>query len=313
MSTKSPLVSIIIPTYNRAHLIKETLDSILAQTYQNWECIVVDDGSTDDTDAIMANFLARDSRFQYRHRPKDRLAGGNAARNYGFEVSLGEFVQWFDSDDLMMPEKLEFKLNSILESNCDFVVCEGGELIDPKQMTYIKKWKIFHTEFSLLEHLKGNLVFGTNGPLFKKKYLENIPLFDEHLIISQEWEFFSRLLISRPKFSLLNKVLYTYRNETDGKRKVITKKKFSNKMKAQSKIIGLLNNTSFADHQYDYEIRKYFFGILKFNIKRSFKNSFYSEIPVLLRSIILVLNFNFVKEGVSRVLKKPKIIFRILK
>ena len=91
---KEPLVSIIIPTYNRAHLIGETLGSVLAQTYQNWECIVVDDGSTDNTEAVLATFTAKDSRFQYDQRPKDRLAGGNAARNYGFELSKGEYINW---------------------------------------------------------------------------------------------------------------------------------------------------------------------------------------------------------------------------
>src|SRR5690554_6998972 len=102
MTDQNPLVSIIIPTYNRAHLIGETLDSVLAQTYQNWECIVVDDGSTDNTDEVMAEYMAKDSRFQYHHRPEDRLPGGNAARNYGFEVSKGEYIQWFDSDDIML-------------------------------------------------------------------------------------------------------------------------------------------------------------------------------------------------------------------
>lgn len=109
MPSSSPLVSIIIPTYNRAHLIGETLDSVLAQTYQNWECIVVDDGSTDGTDEVMAAYMAKDTRFQYHHRPKDRLPGGNAARNYGFEVSKGEYIQWFDSDDLMLPEFINEK------------------------------------------------------------------------------------------------------------------------------------------------------------------------------------------------------------
>lgn len=92
MSQKEPLVSIIIPTYNRAHLIGETLDSVLAQTYENWECIVVDDGSTDHTDEVMAEYCAKDSRFRYFHRPDTHKPGGNGARNYGFLMSRGEFV-----------------------------------------------------------------------------------------------------------------------------------------------------------------------------------------------------------------------------
>jgi glycosyltransferase involved in cell wall biosynthesis len=95
-----PIVSIIIPTYNRAHLIGETLDSVLAQTYTNWECIIVDDGSTDNTDEVVEEYVKKDSRFKYYHRPDEHLPGGNGARNYGFKMSKGEYVNWLDSDDL---------------------------------------------------------------------------------------------------------------------------------------------------------------------------------------------------------------------
>jgi glycosyltransferase involved in cell wall biosynthesis len=98
---KPPLVSIIIPTFNRAHLIGETLDSVLTQTYTNWECIVVDDGSTDETDNLVTDFCKRDHRFQYHHRPSDGPKGANACRNFGFEVSKGEYIQLLDSDDVL--------------------------------------------------------------------------------------------------------------------------------------------------------------------------------------------------------------------
>ena len=71
--TNNPLVSIIIPTYNRAHLIGETLDSVLAQTYQNWECIIVDDGSSDNTDDVVNDYVKKDPRFKYYYRPDEHL------------------------------------------------------------------------------------------------------------------------------------------------------------------------------------------------------------------------------------------------
>ena len=78
----APLVSIIIPTYNRAHLIGETLDSVLAQTYQNWECIIVDDGSSDNTDEVIGAYVEKDSRFKYYHRSdKDLPKEPSASRN----------------------------------------------------------------------------------------------------------------------------------------------------------------------------------------------------------------------------------------
>ena len=82
----------IIPTYNRAHLIGETLDSVLAQTYQHWECIIVDDGSSHNTDRVVSEYVKKDSWFKYYHRPDEHLPGGNGARNYGFKMSQGKFI-----------------------------------------------------------------------------------------------------------------------------------------------------------------------------------------------------------------------------
>lgn len=118
----TPLVSIIIPTFNRASLIGETLDSVLAQTYTNWECLIVDDGSTDDTKEVVEEYVKNDSRVQYYHRPKDRPKGANACRNYGFELSKGEFVIFFDSDDKMTINHVEVKVKTLLENNVDYVI-----------------------------------------------------------------------------------------------------------------------------------------------------------------------------------------------
>ena len=86
MIKKSPLVSIIIPSYNRAKLLEETLDSILAQTWKNWECIVVDDGSTDSTEELLKMKYLNDKRFTWYRRPQDVPKGANACRNYGFQI-----------------------------------------------------------------------------------------------------------------------------------------------------------------------------------------------------------------------------------
>ena len=105
-----PLVSIIIPTFNRSQLICETLDSVLAQTYENWECIIVDDGSTDDTKTVVSEYVKKDSRFQFHHRPINRPKGGNAARNFGYENSKGEYINWIDDDDIMLEDFIKIKI-----------------------------------------------------------------------------------------------------------------------------------------------------------------------------------------------------------
>src|SRR5690606_35891784 len=104
------LISVIIPTYNRGDLIGKTLDSLLAQTYLNWECIVVDDGSTDYTAELMSFYCTENDRIKFYDRPETKNKGANACRNFGFQISNGEFINWFDSDDIMHPEFLEKKI-----------------------------------------------------------------------------------------------------------------------------------------------------------------------------------------------------------
>src|SRR5690606_1544911 len=111
------LVSIVIPTYNRAHFVGETLNSVLAQTHQNWECIIVDDGSTDNTEDVIKKFLEKDKRFQFYKRPDDRVKGPNACRNYGFEKTKGDYINFFDDDDLMVTNRVELQLKNLIENN----------------------------------------------------------------------------------------------------------------------------------------------------------------------------------------------------
>src|SRR5690606_13724900 len=127
MNPTQPLVSIIIPTYNRAHLISETLDSVLAQTYTHWECIVVDDGSNDMTDAVLKAYCQNDSRFSYYKRPLYIKKGPSACRNFGYEKSNGAFIQWFDSDDKMHPEKLQLKIEAAQKYQADVIIDNHSE------------------------------------------------------------------------------------------------------------------------------------------------------------------------------------------
>ena len=100
-------VSIIIPVYNRSELIRETLDSVLEQTYSNWQCIAVDDGSTDNSMDILAEYANKDNRFTFFQRPESRSKGANACRNIGLQNAVGDYVMFLDSDDLLSPTCLE--------------------------------------------------------------------------------------------------------------------------------------------------------------------------------------------------------------
>ena len=111
--SKQPLVSVIIPTYNRAYCLPRTLDSALAQTHANVELLVIDDGSTDDTRALIAQQYGHEPRVRYVYQENQRVA---AARNRGLAMAEGKYVAFLDSDDLWEPWKLELQV-ACLEQN----------------------------------------------------------------------------------------------------------------------------------------------------------------------------------------------------
>lgn len=120
----SKLVSIIIATYNRAAFIESTLNAIASQTYQNFECIIIDDGSTDNTEAVVDPIVNSDYRFNYIVRPNTVKKGANYSRNYGFSLSKGEYIKFFDSDDLMLPDHIKVCVTTLEQGNYDFVVAD---------------------------------------------------------------------------------------------------------------------------------------------------------------------------------------------
>jgi glycosyltransferase involved in cell wall biosynthesis len=207
----NPLVSIIIPAYNRADLIGETLDSVLAQTYLNWECILVDDGSTDDTKAVVKQYVDKDARFILVERPNEHKPGGNGARNYGFNISKGKYIQWFDSDDLMHPELLKrkteiFKKNSQLKSVISQMAFFVGNL---DNITFITKLNHQHKLYEDVITYQTALYQGSI--MFEANFIKNTKEFwDEDLSRAQEYEFFSRLYVKNEIETLIIKETYAF-------------------------------------------------------------------------------------------------------
>ncbi len=208
MTLKNAIVSIIIPTYNRAHLIGETLDSVLSQTWPNWECLVIDDGSTDYTAELLEFYCEKNKRISFLHRPENRPKGANTCRNYGFELSKGKYINWFDSDDIMHPEKLEFQLNSLENSDFSYSICKT--LIFKKSVSNpigLQSEEIVSSR-PKLDYLTMKIGWLTQAPLWKKEFLKNFEeLFDEDLKAAQEWEFHVRMLHTESEYAVVNKVL----------------------------------------------------------------------------------------------------------
>jgi len=203
MNKEQPLVSIIIPTYNRAHLIGETLDSVLAQTYSHWECIVVDDGSTDNTAEVVQSYLDKNPRFQYHHRPKKRLKGANACRNYGLKIIKGDFFLFLDDDDLLADFSLSNRMKTIsLNSKEDiyiFKMMRFTNKVGDLNLIVNKEFK--SKEEALIMFLKHQIPWQISS-LFLNSDFKNLR-FNENLIRFQDVAYGIQLLLNIKKTSEL--------------------------------------------------------------------------------------------------------------
>ncbi len=191
----SPLVSIIIPSYNRESLIGETLTSIIKQTYTHWECIVVDDGSTDRSMEVLRQFQEQDTRIKVFSR--DRLPkGAPMCRNIGLAKASGDYVIYLDSDDVLAPFCLEQRVTLFQEnSGCQFLVFKA--LLFKKEVNDADRvWNIETDENDLVRFLRMDALWQTTGPIYKRDYLMKMNGFKEELPFWQDFDLHLRCLFS---------------------------------------------------------------------------------------------------------------------
>lgn len=252
------LVSIIIPTYNRAHLIEATIESIVLQTYQNWECIVVDDGSEDSTESILNSYSSKDNRIKFFKRPENLKKGANSCRNYGFDVSSGEFINWFDSDDIMLEDFLENKIATITPQT-QFVIGTGYYWFQETDRRTVLK--VESTENLFLDYVMWKLEIITNSVLFKRKFLHDKELFNPSMKRGQEAEFFSRLFFdcTRSQFKVIHSADFLYRQHENSK---TSKNKKYNKGYKESLFFFLFENFKRSEQIKSAELLDYFYDKL---------------------------------------------------
>lgn len=193
----SPLVSVVVPTYNYARYIEETLNSLRQQSLTDWECIVVDDGSTDDTAAIVARF-AGDKRIRYVWQQNAKQA---AARNNGIRRARGEYLQFLDADDLLESEKLESQVKFLELHNDVDVIYSNVRYFDsdrPREQRRAndkdEEWMpaVSGAGDEILLRLVQNNIMPVNSALLRRATVDEVGLFNEKLPPVEDWEYFIR-------------------------------------------------------------------------------------------------------------------------
>ncbi|MGO4819484.1 glycosyltransferase family 2 protein [Flavobacterium sp. W22_SRS_FP1] len=212
-----PKVSIIMATYNRAQCILESIQSIQAQIFTDWECLIINDGGTDNTQEILAPILEQDIRFKYFRRTPDYQKGLPGSRNYGLDLAKGDYIIFFDDDDIAHPQNLElcvFELSKKDVSFCRYIrdIFTGDFVYN---FDYSKTYTSFYIDCHYIERiLKNELLFNSCAVMWRKECFK-YHRFDENLMYAEEWELYSRIISDGVKGISINKSLFYGRKHAD--------------------------------------------------------------------------------------------------
>lgn len=208
------LVTIVIPNYNRAGLIGETLNSIIGQTHQNWECLIVDDGSTDSSVKTIEEYCQKEPRIKLILRPADYPKGANACRNIGKRNAQGKYLIFFDSDDLMQPHHIEEKLIAMDNGRYDFAVAKTAYFNNPENKNPIQYRGLGQIPITADHYITKKIGWITMDPIYKTSVIKNIN-FTEKNTSAEEYNFFCKLVLHTINAISIDKVLSLRRHHED--------------------------------------------------------------------------------------------------
>ena len=211
MDKMKPIISVIIPTYNYSQYVADAIRSVQSQSFSDWECLVIDDGSTDNTRQIVADISASDPRVRYFYQQNKGLS---AARNTGIKESSGDFLQFLDSDDLLESRKLELQLNYFF-SHPDVDIVYGDMRYFPSDhpqerlfslKNTNKPWmpKISGRGKEIVRQLLNDNIMVVNCPLLRRKVIDATGLFDEGLNANEDWDYWLRCALNDFNFMYLD-------------------------------------------------------------------------------------------------------------
>ena len=209
---KDPLVSIIVTCFNQANCIANTLKSVVAQTYTNWECIIVDDGSEDDSAEVIKELIRDDKRFTYLFQDNQ---GVSKARNKGFTVAKGDFINFLDGDDTFLPDKLKEQIQ-VFKDNPEIAVCICDHQFYLEKEDVYKYYEFEKLTTKPLEQLlfkwHNGVAFPPHAVLYKRELwtLNELPFPEDYINRCEDWVFNVLLVLKDENYYMLDKVLCNY-------------------------------------------------------------------------------------------------------
>jgi len=213
----NPIVTILLATFNRAHLIEETLHSIIAQTYIDWECIIIDDNSTDSTKEVVDKFVRKDNRISYYLKTTNYKQGLSGSRNYSLDIAKSreaKFIQFFDDDDIMHPRKLELQIKPLVQDkSLAFTICKYRHYYGDE----VLKFELVDEECNIVsdnlfeDFFLGKMGINSLGQIWRSDVILKYR-FDEDLLYAEERDLYLKIfLCEKPKYKNIDYVLFYYR------------------------------------------------------------------------------------------------------
>lgn len=203
-NNSEPLISVITPTYNRAHLISRAIESVINQTYTNWELIIVDDGSSDNLLEVINIYQKKDNRVKYIKNIENK--GANYCRNIGILNSKGKYINFLDSDDILLKDKFKLQIESFKkEPKLDMVISDY--LIRQDGLNDKPRTNVFSGKSLLVDFLSKKIKWVIHAPLWKKEFINKIGFFNETLSNAQDYEYYARAAILKPKIGYIKTFL----------------------------------------------------------------------------------------------------------
>ncbi|WP_197482055.1 glycosyltransferase family 2 protein [Polaribacter atrinae] len=288
------LVSVIVPCYNQGKFLNETLESVYKQTYLEWECIMVDDGSTDDTMKIAQSWAVKDIRFKYFYKEN---GGVSSARNLGIEQANGQYLQFLDADDLLAPQKLELSLDAFSLSNnnaAEIVVSNFMMISIDSKGVYPPSFEFTKESLTFENFLYNSFSIQLQYAIFEGKLFDTIR-FSENLSAQEDWVVWIKLLKITNKIDFIDKPLSFYRINPDGRMNTLGIED------NQIKVLGSLKEVLTYEEYYNFSVNilsKYYdsYRLYRKNLNLLKKSNSYK--------LVLIIKKILKKIGVLKIMKK---------